>query len=467
MLYTHNQKIFASAETDEVLPPISRWLSLTGILLVVTVISSIALSSWMKYNVTVKAAAMVRPTGEVRLTQSKIEGTVKNILVKENQTVKLGDTIAQLDTEALLLKRNQLQDNIQQSRLQIVQIDAQISALDSQILAEKRVIERTVAAAQADLLRNQRDYQEKQVNTQNDLLTSLASLEKSELDLEKAEADLAFAKVDSDRYRQLSQIGAIGKREFEQKKLIVKQLQSALKSEQKAVEIARIRVRTAKAAANPTSAVVTIATARIAQESARGEATIATLSKEKQALIERKVQLQSQVIQSKTELQQVDNQIKISTIVATSSGIILKLNLRNPGQVVRASESIAEIVPANAALVIKAMINTDEIHKVAVGQKVYLRIDACPYPDYGTLEGVVKWISPDVVNNSNNTADATSMAMNASYFEVTIEPRKLTFGNQEQKCRLQSGMEAKADIVTKEETALQFMLRKARLITDL
>ena len=34
-------------------------------------------------------------------------------------------------------------------------------------------------------------------------------------------------------------------------------------------------------------------------------------------------------------------------------------------------------------------------------------------------------------------------------------------------CVLKSGMEAKTDIITKEETILQFFLRKARLLVDI
>ncbi|MUG92225.1 hypothetical protein F7734_07030 [Scytonema sp. UIC 10036] len=53
------------------------------------------------------------------------------------------------------------------------------------------------------------------------------------------------------------------------------------------------------------------------------------------------------------------------------------------------------------------------------------------------------------------------------YFEVTIKPETLTFGASEYKCHLQAGMAATADLLSKEETVLQYLLRKARLITDL
>ncbi|HEY9658023.1 MAG TPA: HlyD family secretion protein, partial [Allocoleopsis sp.] len=65
-----------------------------------------------------------------------------------------------------------------------------------------------------------------------------------------------------------------------------------------------------------------------------------------------------------------------------------------------------------------------------------------------------------------SAATSTEEAMPA-FYEVTIDPdsRALTQGNQS--CLLQPGMEGSVDIVTREETVLQFLLRKARLITDL
>lgn len=466
MLYTHNQKLLPSMQSEDFLPPVSRWISLGGIFLIGSIVASISLCSWIKYNVTIKANAFVRPTGENRLVQSKIEGTVKSILVKENQFVKQGEAIAYLEDQQLQIKNSQLQGNIQQDKLQIAQIDAQIKALESQMLAEARVAQGTVASAKAELERNQWEYQYRQITTNSELLAAQANLQKAKANLQKAEANLSFAEMDRDRYQKLAEIGVIGNRELEQKKLVVKQTKAMLAAEKKAVEIAQAQVRSAKAAVNPTTAIVAIARERITQETARGKATIAALKKEKQALIQRRIAIQKQLGQSQKELQQVANQLQDTIVRTTSDGIILKLDLRNPGQVLRVSEAIAEIAPSNTPVVIKAIIPTQEIKKVAIGHKVQLRIDTCPYPDYGTLKGVVAGVSPDAITPVNNNIDAAKSG-SASYFEATIQPQSLTFGNGERQCQIQSGMQAKADIISREETVLQFMLRKARLVTDL
>ncbi|MDD1415369.1 HlyD family secretion protein [Dolichospermum sp. ST_con] len=465
MLYTHNQELNSIIENDNSLPPISIWTSLVGVFLMMTVITSISLSSWVKYNVTVKAAAIIRPIGETRVVQSKIEGTVKSIEVKDNQVVKEGDIIALLDTESLLIKKSQLEENIQQSKLQIFQIYVQNRTLNNQIMAEKRVVERIIITAKEDLLKAQREYEERKINTESELMTAEVNIQKELVDFKKAQADLEFAKVDRDRYENLSKIGAIGNREFEQKKLVVQQTTLTLESAKKAVNIARIKIKSNQAAINPTTAMVKMAEERIAQETAKGEANIAALHKERESLIQRLVEIQTQIKQSQKELQQLENQRKSSIILATSSGIIFKLNLRNSGQFLRAGESIAEVVPNNASLVTKAMIPTAEINKIAIGQKVQIRVDACPYPDYGTAKGIVKTIAPDAITSQSK--DTTTNSSGIGYFEVTIQPENNSFGNNNRQCLLQAGMNATAEIISREETALQFMLRKARLTTDL
>ncbi|MDJ0795511.1 MAG: HlyD family efflux transporter periplasmic adaptor subunit [Calothrix sp. MO_167.B12] len=463
MLYTHGQKLVPAVQSEDFLPPVSPWTSLAGIFLVGTVSSGIALASWVKYNVTVKAPALVRPTGDIRLVQPERDGTIKRILVKENQVVKYGDAIAYLDDEPLQIKKSQLQGTLDQGKLQLIQLAAQTRSLDVQIMANRRVIQRTIASAQADLQRQQRDYQLQLVTTSSESSAALASLQQAKLNLQKAESDLEFAKIDSDRYQHLSAAGAVSRRDFEQKKLIVEQSKLRLKAERKAIDVAQAKLETAQAAMNPSMAPIAIAKQRIAQEKARGEATIATLIKEKEALLQRQVELQTQFHQYQKEIQQLDTQLQSTVIRATSDGTILKLNLRNPGQVVNPTQAIAEIVPHNAPLVLKAMISTADIKNVEVNQTVLLRLNACPYPDYGTLNAVVTSISPDTISaDSNGTRTASNR-----YFEATIKPKGLSFGNSQKTCTIQTGMNATADIISKQETALQYMLRKARLITDL
>ncbi|WP_306558086.1 HlyD family efflux transporter periplasmic adaptor subunit [Nostoc sp. 'Peltigera malacea cyanobiont' DB3992] len=161
-------------------------------------------------------------------------------------------------------------------------------------------------------------------------------------------------------------------------------------------------------------------------------------------------------------------------ITATADGIVSKLNLRNSGQTVPAGQEIAQIVPSNVPLEVKAVVALQDKNKLKQGQTVQMRVSACPYPDYGTLKGKVKTISPDAIApqaNATTTGSTTptseKIAGVDAFYGVTIQPESLSLGKDNHQCALQLGMEGKVDIISREETVLQFFLRKARLIADL
>lgn len=408
---------------------------------------AITLAAVTKYNVTVKAPATVRPVGDLRVVQAASEGTVKRIEAKENQVVKQGDVIAYIDASQLQTERSQLQGNIQQDTLQLAQIAAQIQALEAQNAAESRLMSRMTASAQASLGGNQRDYRERQVKTQ--------------AELQEAQAALDLAQEELTRYQQLANTG------------IIPQLQ--IREKEQALKVAKAKLQGAKAALDPSDASVTIAAEQIAQEQAKGEASLASLRKEREALIQNRVELQKQLSQSQRELQQTENDLQKSVVRAPTDGIILKLELRNHGQVVQPGEPIAQVAPSNVPLVFKARVAAEDVGKAAVGQQAQMRVSAYPYPDYGILKGTVSTISPDAITpqstSSGAIASATTTAQGAgamaTYYEVTIQPEKSYLARRNLQHPIQSGMEATVYIISKEDRVLTFILRKARLLTDL
>jgi multidrug efflux pump subunit AcrA (membrane-fusion protein) len=358
--------------------------------------------------------------------------------------VKLGEAIATIDDSQLQTKKKQLTGNIQNHQRQLAQLAAQLHALDTQIQAESGLMKRTIASATANLSRNQRDYRDSKVTTVTQV--------------QEAQAALELARVELKQYQQLANTGAIASLQIEEKK--------------QAFKAAVARLERTKAALNPSVAPVAIATERIAQDRAKGESTLATLNKEREELISTQVEIQNQLSRDRQELQQVETDLNESVAKAPVNGTILKLNLRNPGQVLRSGESIAQIAPQSPTLVVKAHVAAQDIGKVRLCKqervldckegKVQLRISAYPYPDYGTLKGAVRAIAPDVVTPPGSGSGAAT-----PYYEVTIQPERPYLVRSDRSYPIQSGMEVTADIISREETILTFILRKARLLTDL
>ena len=470
-----------SAQPEEFLPPISQWTIWGGVVLLGVFVGGVSLTSVLKYKVTVKGSATIRPVGELHLAQSAVAGTVKSIEVQVNQKVLAGETLAYIDDSRLQTKKSQLQGHIAQAQGQLGQIASQLSFLERQITAATDQMNRAIAFAEAEVSLNQREYQDKLLTSSAQVRGAEANLQQAQEQWQKAQADLKSAQADlrsreaslqgaivkRDRYKSVAQSGAISQTQFEESQLAVEQYQQAVASQKaivegqekvveqhlRGIEAARARYQETLVTLNPSDAAVTRAKEKVAQERALGKANLARLNQERESLIQRQVELENQLASYRKESQQVATELTDTIIRASTSGIIQKLNLRNPGQMVHPGDAIAIIAPRDAALQVKVSVPTQDISKVEIGQQVQVRVSACPYPDYGTLTGTVSAISPDAtIPESNPTAKGTS-------YDVTVKPETLTLSAGGRECTIQSGMEGRADIISKEETALQFILR--------
>lgn len=422
-------------QKDEFLPPISPWITLGGIVLVVLFSIAFYLASILKFKIAVKAPAVIRPEGELRIIQSVLEGTIKQVAVKENQLLKKGDVVAYLDDSQLQTTARQILGDIQRTEIQLIQFKTQLQALDNQIVAESDLRDRSIKASEASLDESQRRYRELKISTQ--------------ADLDEARASHNLAREELGRYRQLEKGGAIAL-------LQVKEKEAELR-------VTRARIRRFKSAINPTDAEVVRAKERIAQERARGQVTLSHLYQQREHLLRSRIDILNKHYQTQQQLQQLNANLAQSVIRAPNDGVLLQLNLRNSGQVVQAGETIGQIAPLNASLTIKAQISAQDINKIEIGQAVQMRVSACPYTEYGTLQGQVSNISPDAISEG---AKKGTGRPTTGFYQVLVRPDTRFVGDADHPCHLQLGMEGSAEIISHEETVLQFILKKARLLTS-
>jgi len=188
---------------------------------------------------------------------------------------------------------------------------------------------------------------------------------------------------------------------------------------------------------------------------------VAIIWREQKSLIQQQVALADQIHKAQKDLKQIELDLTKTVIRTTEAGTILKLEIRNSGQVVNKGDEIAQIAPQEVPLVIKTKVAAKDIAKVEICQEklvqdctqgqVELRISAYPYPDYGSLKGAVRSLSPDAISQNNDTN---------LYYEVTIEPLKTYLEKNSQTLPLQSGMEVRSDIISRRETVMKFIFRK-------
>jgi HlyD family secretion protein len=417
-------------KTSRALPSISPWVIGGGWFMVSTLSLAASLTTVVSYKTLVRAEMIVRPEGELKLVQPSIGGSVVSIQMTDNQKVSKGQILAALDGSKLTTRHEQIKESIAEDQNQIEQIDAQIALLEDQIATEENQLATTIAMVEAELDGRQRSYMDSQTTTS--------------AEVREAQANLQLANEELISYQKLVDRGAIAQLELTQK--------------QTAVEVASAQLDRLTAALNPTDADVTIAQEKIAQTRSQGAITISQLKQTQAQLNQQRSEIKKALKNSLQEQQQVITDLESTQIKAPISGTIQSSSLRNAYQVIQPGETIAKIFPNNAALKVQALIPSKEVSKVQVGQIVKMRISACPFSHFGTLPGVVSTISPDTLSTSERD---NSQQSGETFYSVIIQPQSLKLEAGGQACSVQAGTEGRADIITREETVLDFILRKA------
>jgi hemolysin D len=159
-------------------------------------------------------------------------------------------------------------------------------------------------------------------------------------------------------------------------------------------------------------------------------------------------QIKSKIAETQTMLAQAKNKLKQRFLYAPVSGVISALNIRNTGEVVQPGQTIAEMTPNQAPLVLEVSLPNREAGFVKTGMPVQVKFDAFPYQNYGVMPGKVVSISPDA---------KTDERLGVFYrVEVSIDRDSVKANNQTWK--LKAGQTASAEIVIRQRSIADVLL---------
>lgn len=159
-------------------------------------------------------------------------------------------------------------------------------------------------------------------------------------------------------------------------------------------------------------------------------------------------QIKSKIAETQTMLTQAKNKLKQRFLYAPVNGVISVLNIHNTGEVVQPGQTIAEITPNQAPLVLEVSLPNREAGFVKIGMPVQVKFDAFPYQNYGVIPGKVVSISPDA---------KTDERLGVVYrVEVSIDRDSVKANNQTWK--LKAGQTATADIIIRQRSIADVLL---------
>ena len=162
-----------------------------------------------------------------------------------------------------------------------------------------------------------------------------------------------------------------------------------------------------------------------------------------------------------------------ATLVSPIDWVVQKLAVTSIGQVVTTGQDLMIIVPNAGTSNVEAFIENIDIGFVKVGQNVIVKLDASPFPRYGTIQGKVVKIATDAIDEDEARslqADATSLVNSASRAASANNPnQKFVFSSMismnqtqldigDQRVSITPGMSVTAEIKTDRQRLIDYIL---------
>lgn len=376
------------------------------------------------------ASGFVAAAGQNQRIQHLEGGIVEKIHVQEGQAVKAGDILFELDPTAAEAQRNQLE-----------QLGVSLAARAIRLVAERDGGERLVfpddlkASARAQGVYGILDEQQKEfavrrdrhrqegvilrqrVNALNEQISGLLSQQGA------VEQQLAVVAEETARKRALLDKGLTDRSEYTSLLRSEAELVGQLGHVKSSVLAAKIEIVEAE------EQFQRLTTQRVE--------TAATQLND----------VRTQISSAREQLRAASAVLARLHIRSPSNGIVVSTPFNTPGSVVRAGDTMLELLPTNDDLVIEARLSPTDIDAISIGQEASLRFSALNARTTPTVPATVTYISADRLIDE---------ASRQPYYIARLK----IFGDlpaEIRKAQIYPGMPVEAFIKTGERTFLQYL----------
>lgn len=159
------------------------------------------------------------------------------------------------------------------------------------------------------------------------------------------------------------------------------------------------------------------------------------------------LEINNQILLEKAEM------LEHANFVSPVDGLVKNIKVTTIGGFLRSGDTLMEILPVDSEFIIEAKLNPSNISFVKPGQPVNIKLDSYDYSIFGSLQGVLDYISPDSISEQNTTNNDQNI-----YYRVKVKilnpDRSL---NNE--ISITPGMTASLDIDTGSRRVISLLLR--------
>lgn len=395
----------------------SKYLILGGFLFSFT----FGVWAWVgKYQEVSHAQGRLTPQGNVHRVQAAVSGEVAQLLVEEGQTVQAGQTVIELDRRVAEAEVERLEQTLQSLQSQAVQTRSLIDRTRNDIATQQRIAAAAIQAQAATIVQSQASLSTTQ---------GLSSVIEKERQANEQRLN---------RLQPLVEKGALSEEYIFGVETTLRESERNQQENQGRLQQAQGQLAQSMAELN--------------QRQAEAQKENEVAEQQLQRLEIEAANLQAQVNETRNLVRAARTRLDQMNIYAPVDGTISSLNINNSGEVAQPGQTLIEIAPKDARLVMTAQMPSREAGLVATGMPVQIKLDAFPYQTYGILTGEVLSVSPDTTITANNEV----------VYEMDIALDRNYILHEGKTIPLKVGQTGKAEIVTRQKRIIDILLDPIR-----
>ena len=353
--------------------------------------------NWWQYTSTHEETDNATVAGHIHQVSSRINGTVSEIEVNDNQLVQKGQLLVKLDPRDFEAKALQAQAALEAAKRQANAAQATIPLAAETTQAKTVQAQGDVTAATSAISTAQAAVEEAKTaipSAQAAVAEAQAGIPAAQAQVSQADATLQKAQTDYNRYATLYQQGAIARQQLDTAKAayeVARAQKSAAEQgvQQAQARLAQARQGVARAQSQLAQAQAGVASAQAKLAASKGGLQQATASgQQTQVNRAQYAAAQSAIAQAEASLKDAQLQLSYTNISAPSSGRVGRKTIE-VGQRVQPGSSLMAIVENDYW--VTANFKETQLEEIKPGQEVEIKLDAFPHR---VFKGRVDSVSP-------------------------------------------------------------------------
>jgi len=375
-------------------------------------IIAILWATFTELDEVVRAEGVVVPPSSIQTVQSMLPGSVTQIRVELGDRVEAGDVLFQIEDRDMLANFDDNEISRITSEASAARLRAEAEGASSVSFPEHLITLRPDAVARETELFEQRQAALKD------------KLKLSERKISEFEAQINISKSSSESVNEEIKILEPLVEGGHESKLYLLQRKADLARLEGELKIARL---SAERARDQYESIVSEYRANAAQELA----SVRTIAE-----------------QAGAKEDALKGRVEQASIRSPVAGVVSAVFIKTVGGAVQQGTAMAEIVPDEKALLIRARIPVEDISSIFVNQPANVALSSYDPARYGSLKGTVSRIA------SNSTSEERM----PPYYETMIEIPDPRFSKSAEEVEVVPGMTATVDIIGKKRTVLNYIL---------